>query len=41
MMTTALGAHHHGAGKGITDGDEGASLLGQGRGDDQEGLGEP
>jgi hypothetical protein len=40
-MTTALGAHHHGASKGIADSYEGASLLSQGGGDDQEGLGEP
>jgi hypothetical protein len=40
-MITALGAHHHGAGEGTADGDEGTSLLSQGRGDDQEGLGEP
>ena len=41
MVITALGAHHHGAGEGIADSDEGARLLGQDGGDDQEGLGEP
>jgi len=40
-MITAIGAHHHGTGESIADGDERASLLSQGGGDDQEGLGEP